>query len=481
MLPKVDMLTDEEWAGRDRAVWVIAVCAVLATFVTAVLGADRGLALAMLEFASAPLLAIFSRRVEGRFWRSFFTTATILTAAVLMIVFSEGQTEAHFGYFVLLPAIVIYHDWRLLAVSVVHLAATHGIIGMLRPDVMYQNPDAVAAPFRWGMVYAGYLLVLSAILIVHWNFSERPRIALRAALHELEAANDQLARASRLEAIGQLAAGVAHEINTPMQYVGDNLTFLEKAFQRLDLVTSRLPGLGEGDVQERLEKVEALLEEAGRYKLDMLRARIPRAIDQSLEGVANVTRIVRAMKDFSHPGAEDKVLFDLNASVETTLTVCRNEWKYVAELETRLEPDLPLVRGLPGEVNQVILNLVVNAAHAIGDHHPGGMGHIVITTAREGEHVVLTVADDGGGIPPHVLSRIFEPFFTTKEVGRGTGQGLAIAHQVVVTRHGGDIRVESAVGEGTTFTVMLPIRCSEPFSGCEAGAGPVDAEAVVAA
>jgi signal transduction histidine kinase len=166
------------------------------------------------------------------------------------------------------------------------------------------------------------------------------------------------------------------------------------------------------------------------------------------------------MKDFSHPGVEDKTLADLNRGIESTVTVSRNEWKYVADLALELDPELPPVPCLPSEINQVVLNLVVNAAHAIADQigSSGERGRIIVRTRHEGEEAVIQVEDTGSGIPEGIRSRVFDPFFTTKEVGRGSGQGLAIAHTVVVDKHGGTIGFETAEGEGTLFTIRLPLK-----------------------
>ena len=190
---------------------------------------------------------------------------------------------------------------------------------------------------------------------------------------------------------------------------------------------------------------------------------LPKSIEQTLQGVARVAKIVRAMKDFSHPGAVEKVPTDLNHAVESTVTVAHNEWKYVADLDLVLDPQLPRVSCLPGELNQVILNLVINAAHAIGDvvgDGAGGKGRIRVSTSRQGDWAEIRVQDSGTGIPEAVRGRIFDPFFTTKAVGKGTGQGLTIAHLVVVKQHGGTIEFETALGKGTTFIVRLPFQPS---------------------
>ncbi|MEZ4699125.1 MAG: PAS domain S-box protein [Rhodothermales bacterium] len=272
----------------------------------------------------------------------------------------------------------------------------------------------------------------------------------------------QLGQAQKLESIGQLAAGIAHEINTPIQYIGDNIRFLQDAVGSIYPLAERLDTLleqaGEGSLSpDTIAAERAALEAAD---LDYLLEETPKAISQSLEGINHVANIVAAMKEFSHPGSEDKKYIDLNHAIETTLTIARNEWKYVAELETDLSPDLPLVPCLPGELNQVVLNLIVNAAHAIEDVvGPDGLtkGRIAISTRRIGESVEIRVQDTGAGIPADIQQRVFDPFFTTKPVGKGTGQGLAIAYAVIVDKHGGSLDFVTEERVGTTFIITLPL------------------------
>jgi signal transduction histidine kinase len=275
----------------------------------------------------------------------------------------------------------------------------------------------------------------------------------------------QLRQAQKLEAVGQLAAGIAHEINTPIQYVGDNLHFIEESFGTLGGLFQDCRKLA-ADVEsnsvtpEGLSSVEASIRKAD---LAYLQKEIPLALSQSLEGVAHVAKIVRAMKEFSHPGAREMAAVDLNHAIEATITVARNEWKYVAEMVTDLAPELPRVLCLPSEFNQVILNLIVNAAHAIGDvvgKAPETKGVIRISTRQDGSWVEIRISDTGTGIPESIRHRIFDPFFTTKEVGKGTGQGLAIARSVIVDQHGGVLSFESEMGRGTTFIVRLPMNHS---------------------
>ncbi|HLJ96548.1 MAG TPA: ATP-binding protein [Gemmataceae bacterium] len=279
---------------------------------------------------------------------------------------------------------------------------------------------------------------------------------------EQRALEAQLVQAQKLESIGHLAAGIAHEINTPIQYVGDNVRFVFDAFQDLQEVLQSharlLATARQGPIPtEVLETMEALWQRAD---VDYLVAEIPQAVEQSLEGVASVARIVRAMKEFSHPGSEEKTAIDLNRAIENTLTVARNEYKYVANLAIDLDVNLPHVPCLPGELNQVILNLVVNAAHAIGErleNEKEGKGLITVSTHHRGPEVEVRITDTGCGIPEAIRPKIFDPFFTTKPVGIGTGQGLAIAHAVIVQKHGGTISFETEVGKGTTFILRLPL------------------------
>ncbi len=272
----------------------------------------------------------------------------------------------------------------------------------------------------------------------------------------------QLKQAQKLEAIGQLAAGIAHEINTPTQYVGDNTRFLNESFLKLLQLHEEygmlLEAVKSGTADAALvEKIETKRDEAD---LDFLFQEIPKAICESLEGIDRVTQIVRAMKDFSHPGSDGKKNTDINNALESTISVSRNEWKYVAEVITDFDALLPELPCYPAELNQVFLNLIVNAAHAIGGTDKQDQcekGVIEIGTQCQGNYVEVRIADSGSGIPEEIRDRIFDPFFTTKEVGKGTGQGLAIVHSVVVEQHGGTIRVDSEPGRGTTFIIRLPI------------------------
>jgi PAS domain S-box-containing protein len=282
---------------------------------------------------------------------------------------------------------------------------------------------------------------------------------LQREIAERRLLEGQLVQAQKLESIGQLAAGVAHEINTPIQYVGDNCRFVADSFLEIGKILAQYGTLldaakGTASLANLASEIEST---AAEIDLAYLLEEIPQAVRQCNEGVERVAHIVKAMKEFSHPGSHRMEPVDLNRSIESTVTVCRNEWKYVAEVVTDLDPHLPPVRCLAGELNQVILNLVVNAAHAIAGAKKNGLGRIAVSTRQKGEFVEISIKDNGTGIPVAIQSRIFDPFFTTKEVGKGTGQGLAIARNVIVKKHGGTLDFQTQEGSGTTFCIQLPV------------------------
>ncbi|GAB4370704.1 MAG: hypothetical protein Kow0062_05620 [Acidobacteriota bacterium] len=282
-----------------------------------------------------------------------------------------------------------------------------------------------------------------------------------------DAADEDLAAShqdERLRTFGQLAAGIAHEINTPAQFAGDNLRFLADAFADLQGFLDEARA-----VQAALERSDAghgpaerLRRAAEAADLDYLVEEIPRAIAQAREGLERIARIVLAVKELSHPTGREKQPADINRLIESTVTVCRNEWKYVARLELDLDPGLPQPSCHAEEISQVVLNLVVNAAHAIEERfgaERGPQGLIRVSTSHPAQDVVeIRVADNGCGIPAEIRDQIWERFFTTKPKGRGTGQGLAIARSIIVERHGGELTFDSRPGEGTEFIVRLPVK-----------------------
>ncbi len=254
---------------------------------------------------------------------------------------------------------------------------------------------------------------------------------------------EQVIVSQKMESIGQLAAGIAHEINTPMQYIGDNLSFLQKAFATLDQYI---------DIPQ------------GRAR--HLKEEIPNALQDAKEGAQRVNKLVLSMKNFAHPGDSEMRLGDINQGIESTLEIAKNEWKYAAEVELDLDPTLPGIGCIMEKINQVFLNMVVNSAQAISEAREKGLierGKIKIKTCAHAEYIQIRIADNGVGIPPELKNKIFDPFFTTKEVGKGTGQGLTIAHDIIVNKHNGELFVESEPGMGTEFIINLPL--TNPVAG----------------
>jgi PAS domain S-box-containing protein len=272
----------------------------------------------------------------------------------------------------------------------------------------------------------------------------------------------QLNQSQKMEAIGQLAAGIAHEINTPAQFVGDNTRFLQDAFGDLieacSLYKESIKAAECGTLnQQGIKDLERQLAE---LDITYLEEEVPQAIQQTLKGIDRITHIVQAMKIFAHPGGAEKEPIDINKEIEKTITITRNEWKYVADLTTDFDAALPAVQCHRAEFNQVILNLIVNAAHAIADANgdqSSQRGTIKISSSLADSWAEIRISDSGPGIPKEIRHRVFDLFFTTKEPGRGTGQGLAIAHSVIVDKHGGTIDIETEENRGTTFVIRLPL------------------------
>ncbi len=354
--------------------------------------------------------------------------------------------------------------------------------------------------YRWAQATA--VAVIPLLLVAWWMYSRQLRAYADAALsaerevsernrrlqaqvsegtrellmlaQELSMSNDGLRRemdarakvelelrqAQKLESVGRLAAGVAHEINTPVQFVNDSVHFLSEGVNDLsrliDCYRSLLETLPEQARQACIELEEDI-------ELDYLLEKLPGAIDRSIDGLGRVATIVRSMKEFAHPDSSEKADADINKAIQSTLVIARNEYKYVADLKTDLG-ELPMVSVYLSELNQAVLNIVVNAAHAIADKVEGTTerGVITVKTRQEADNVVISISDTGGGIPDNIREKIFDPFFTTKEVGKGTGQGLGVVHSVIVEKHQGRIDLESEPGVGTTFHLRIPVHSRKP-------------------
>jgi signal transduction histidine kinase len=307
-------------------------------------------------------------------------------------------------------------------------------------------------------------IALERVVAEKTRLLEAKRHELQESLDHLRKAQSELLQAQKLESVGRLASGIAHEINTPIQFVTDSVTFVQDAFRDLVPLIDKYRRLRRSVAAGRVDpQLVADLEEAeDTTDLDYLMENAPGALERSIDGLGRVAALVRSMKEFAHPEMR-KVTADVNHAVSTTLTIARNEYKYFADLETDLGV-LPAVPCYLGELNQVFLNIIVNAAHAIEAAlpAPGERGRLQVQTRLEGDVVRISISDTGTGIPEEIRNLIFDPFFTTKEVGKGTGQGLSIAHAVIVDKHGGTLTFDSELGRGTTFHIRLPVEPVKP-------------------
>jgi two-component system, NtrC family, sensor kinase len=281
---------------------------------------------------------------------------------------------------------------------------------------------------------------------------------------ELRRLGRELAAAQKLESVGRLAAGVAHEINTPVQFVSDNTEFVRSSIAELATVVHAYRKLQQAVAAgvDIAAAAHTAAEAEKKADLDYILENVPQAVESSIDGLGRIATIVRSMKEFAHPDQAHKTLADLNQAIRSTLVIAHNEYKYVADIDAQYG-DLPLVPCQLGEINQVILNLLVNAAQAISDavKDSAVRGRLSVRTRLDGNMVEIAVGDTGGGIPEDIRDRVYDPFFTTKEIGKGTGQGLALAHSTIVIKHGGTLRFETECGKGTTFFIRLPIKATE--------------------
>ena len=265
------------------------------------------------------------------------------------------------------------------------------------------------------------------------------------SLNSLKEAQKRALRAEKLAALGTMASGIAHEINTPIQFIGDNLTFMQDALNELRPVFDNF----------REQCIFQKSEERG-TNIEYLTAEMAQAIQESLDGISRVRDIVQAVRMFAHPGTINFSPQSPAKLVETAVSVARNSWKQVADLTTEIQPNLPMISCQGSDIDQVLLALLLNAVDAIESKSSTGRGKIKIAVRRIGRDIEFSVTDDGCGIPENIRHLIWDLFFTTKEPSKGTGQGLAICHNIVVVKHGGIIDCESILGKGTRFFFTLP-------------------------
>jgi signal transduction histidine kinase len=433
-------------------------------------------------------LALLRKMPESTVTRHVVAVAQMLWSALLIEV-TGGRIETHFHIFGSLAFLAFYRDWRVLPTAAAVVLGDHLLRGLFWPVSVY----GVANPEWWRILeHLGWIAFEGAVLIFKLtgitsemrvsaerevsleNLNGDFELKVRERTADLRMANDlineemnvrltmeaELRQAQKLESVGRLAAGVAHEINTPVQFVSDSIHFLKDASADLFAVVEKLKEVQRSVLEGNpsREAAEAAAEAEDDVDLSYLAENVPKGFERALEGLTRVATIVRSMKEFAHPDTKEMSAVDLNRAIESTLTIARNEYKYVAEVETSFA-ELPHVLCHAGDLNQAILNIVVNAAHAIGDVVGGSeaKGRIGVSTRRDDQDVVISISDTGRGIPSEISDRIFDPFFTTKPVGKGTGQGLAIARSVIVEKHGGQLTFETAPGQGTTFFLRLPI------------------------
>lgn len=304
--------------------------------------------------------------------------------------------------------------------------------------------------------------VILGMLAVFSSLLARAHVRRHKAEREKEKLQTRLLHVQKMESVGRLAAGIAHEINTPTQFVGTNLEFIDEAALDIDSFFARIKDIADRAPLEMANDINLAVQDAD---WDYLSKELPLAISQSRDGVKRVSSIVLAMKEFSHPIRKEMELHDLNRIINTTVTVAGNEWRYIADMDLDLDEELPEVPLLADEMGQVILNMLVNASHSIteklGDNPEGAKGTIFISTRKVGDGVEMRIRDTGMGIPEEARPHIFEPFYTTKEVGKGTGQGLAISHDVITEKHGGSIDFTSEPGRGAEFIIQLSSKFGE--------------------
>jgi signal transduction histidine kinase len=408
--------------------------------------------------------------------------------SALFIHLTGGRIETHFHVFGSLAYLAFYRDWKVLIPATLAVAADHLIRGILWPESVYgiTNPEwwrflehAFWVFFENVILVMGILEARREMRALAWRQAEleahrqtvedkveertaqlaQANATLNREIEERERIETELRLAQKLEAVGRLAAGIAHEINTPVQFVSDSVLFVQEAHKDLVALLEKYRGVGKAVLAGAPATGQAA--EAARDEDDMelpyVLEQVPKALNRSVDGLGRVATIVRSMREFAHPDSREKKAIDINRAIDSTLVIARNEYKYVADVETDFG-EIPLVTCFAGEFNQCILNIVVNAAHAIGDvvGQSGNKGKIRVETRLEGDHVRVSIADTGTGIPTELRDRIFDPFFTTKAVGKGTGQGLTVVRSVVA-KHGGTVDVDSERGVGTTFRLRLPV------------------------
>ena len=348
------------------------------------------------------------------------------------------------------------HSWVEIAERLIHSEGLLVLKKPFEPVELQQMVSTLSAKWASERKIARHVARLDELVAQRTSELRGAYQSLQSEVAERERMELELRHAQKMEAVGQLAAGIAHEINTPVQFVTDSVFFLRETFESYETALQKCrTALRQIDNLPPSRDEWALIERE--HDLGFLREEWPRAIDRTLHGLERMGSVVSAMRSFAHPGSRHAMPSDLNAALHDTLAVAHSAYKFIAKVETDFG-HLPPVVCHVSDLNQVFLNLIVNAAHAIQEKAvPGQLGTIKLSTRHRGEVVQISVEDDGIGIPEDVQPRVFDPFFTTKAVGEGTGQGLAIVHSLIVGRHGGKVHLDSAPGVGTKFDITLPV------------------------
>lgn len=431
----------------------------------------------------------FILRNPGDKFNQYVISVSQLMYSGLLIHLTGGRIETHFHVFGSMAFLAFYRDWKVLIPATLITATDHLARAVFWPESIFGV--ITSAPWRavehagW-VIFENIFLTYSCVMgmkevwmiadrqaelemvngrieqAVHERTRERGLAfeALEQEIQDRTRLESELVEAQRLETIGQLAAGIAHEINTPAQYVADNTRFLQSEFSSILKIIDQYASQLDSNSPSKswAERSQEIADSLQTIDYEFIRDEIPLAINQSLEGIERISGIIKAMKDFSHPGSDERVFADLNTAIKSTAMVCSNKWKFFADLELELDEALTPIPCYTSQLNQVFLNLIVNAVDAIESRFSdsGERGIIKIRTKNEIGAVVISVEDNGIGMSQEVSEKMFNPFYTTKEVGKGTGQGLSISRDIIVNKHQGVIRCTSEVGVGTTFTIVLP-------------------------
>lgn len=318
-----------------------------------------------------------------------------------------------------------------------------------------KNGEEVSSTYEMGLITKNGTEKQVEISVSYLDYNGQ--VATQGVVRDLtekRKTETQIRHLQKMEAIGTLAAGIAHEINTPSQFVNDNLSFLKEAQNDFESLNNFLIKIKSGEGS--LDQLKQILDN---IDIEYLQEELPVAINQSIDGVKRIAQIVGAMRDFSHSGPTEKVSADVHRLIENSLTISRNAWKYIANIKKEFEENLSPIVCQSSDLGQVFVNMIINASHALEERYKDSEtieGEITITTVHKNNGIEITISDNGSGMPEKVSKRIFDPFYTTKEVGKGTGQGLAIAYDIIVDKHNGSIAVESEENVGTKFIIQLP-------------------------